>query len=110
MSIPSEDVTVTGIEYDTETGEVVLNFDYSTSINEQDLSVEINTSSNPYIVSSASFNFSIKAVASNNGALVYYEDSDYTLANIAKYLALVAAISAILLMIVGSFGGRLIAL
>jgi hypothetical protein len=57
-----------------------------------------------------SFQVSSPAITTNNAALVYYEDSSYALAGIAKYLATFLAISAVLFIFAGLFGGRLISL
>jgi hypothetical protein len=49
-------------------------------------------------------------MTTNNAALVYYEDSEYMMATIAKYLAIGIGITAVLFTIAGLFGGRLIGL
>ena len=53
---------------------------------------------------------SAPALSTNNVALVYYQDSDYSIAKAVKYLSISVGIISVLFIIAGLFGGRLIAL
>jgi hypothetical protein len=89
---------------------VTLQFDYHSGINEQDIPIQINTGNDPDLASVPASQQSIKASTSNNQALVYYSDPDYGLAKIAEYVALLLAICALLMLLIGLFGGKLIGL
>ena len=110
LSSPDPNIQVTGARYDPASGEVVLDFSYDSTVSQPEIQVALNTSGSPALSSVASFAVAAAAKASNNAALVFYEDSEYGMAKIVIYLAIMLAVAALLLFLAGLFGGRLIGL
>ena len=110
LSTPDPNIQVTGARYDPASGKVVLDFSYASTVSQPEIQVALNTSGSFALSSVASFSVAAAAKASNNAALVFYEDSEYGMASIVKYLAIALAVTALLLFLAGLFGGRLIGL
>ena len=110
LSSPDPNIQVTGARYDPASGKVVLDFSYDSTVSQPEIQVALSTSSSPTLSSVASFAVAAAAKASNNAALVFYEDSEYGMAKIAQYLAIGLGVAALLLFVAGLFGGRLIGL
>ena len=85
-------------------------FDYSATIDASQLSVTLNTLQSPSLSQIAPFSLSFKAIADDNQALYFYSANDYLAAEIAEYTALVLGIAALVLLVLGVFGGRLVGL
>ena len=56
------------------------------------------------------FKVSLSAQSYDNQSLQFYSESEYQMANIVKYLAMAIGILAVLFLIAGILGGRLIGL
>ena len=87
-----------------------VKFDYSSTIDGSQVQLQLNTANVPVLSDITPFNVSIKASTSDNQALYYYSPEDYALSNTIKYLATALGILAILFLLVGVFGGRIIGL
>lgn len=89
---------------------MVAHFDYHATIDGDSFTVSLNTTGDTPLSRVTNSSVQIKATAANNQAFVYYSDEDYQTAKIVKYLSLVCSVFAILLLLIGLFGGRLIGL
>lgn len=110
ITAPNSSVTVKSATYDPITNQITVDFNYSSSIQASDIQLELNTGVSPQLMGVSPFNVSIKAQSDDNKALVYYSDSEYALGNIIKYLAITAAACAILFLVAGILGGRIVGL
>jgi len=104
------EITVTSVIYDQTTGQVSVDFDYSATIEGNQVQLQLNTADIPVLSEISPFNVSIKASSDDNQALYYYSSEDYAMSNAVKYLSTALGVLAILFLLLGAFGGRLIGL
>jgi len=105
------DMKIKNVYYNKENDRVVVDFNYSSTIRpNQNISLKMNTENDDSLSDLEPFYKSEPAITTNNLALVYYKDSHYTLANIAKYVAIFLGATSVFFTFAGLFGGRLIGL
>jgi len=66
ITTPNSSVTISNITYDPATNLITVNFDYSSTIQDQTLQIEINTANDTQLSGVAPFNVSLKAVSDDN--------------------------------------------
>lgn len=109
LTVSNPNLNVTSAHYDQDTGHVILDFGYTSTI-EGNIDVVFDPTSETKLGKVSSYAISKVGVASNNQALVYYEDSEYSLANVVKMMAIGASVVALSLFFIALIGGRLIGL
>lgn len=98
------------MQYYSDSGKLDVSISYFENINEKDLQLQFAFPSAspfdqlPIIASTATLK------TTNNLALNYYSDKEYTLAKILQYIVLTMAIIALLLFLLGFYCNKLIAL
>lgn len=61
ISVPNSSVTITSAKYDPVTNRVIVDFNYSSSIDSSQIQLLFNTTGNPQLIAVSPFNISIKA-------------------------------------------------
>lgn len=110
IQVPNTNIAITNIFYDSSTDRIVVDFDYTSTVDPAAVRVNFNSQNNTDLSAVTPFVASAPALSTNNVALVYYQDSDYSIAKAVKYLSISVGIISVLFIIAGLFGGRLIAL
>lgn len=110
ITTQNSNVTVTNAVYDPATNRVNVDFNYSSSIEAAQIQFGVNTAASSQLSGVAPFNVSVTGKADDNQALEYYSETDYSMGSIVKYLALAAGACAILFLVLGILGGRIVGL